>query len=126
MAKLKLNEVNDRAIKQWKQSTPTSSITHKTKEKKVSNGLCRPPQVRDIRTRGKSCTQVVFIKKHGRYLEQAIEQAAPKYGYAGGCNDLSEISPEKAKQIKAIDRALDSLHSSKPQGNTVCLCGLKH
>ena len=123
---LKLNEVNDQAIKQWKQSTPQSPVTHKTKEKKVSNGLCRPPQVKDIRARGKSCTQVVFMKKHGRYLEQAIEQAAPKYGYAGGVNDLSEISPEKAKQIATIDRTLESLHSNKPSGNTVCRCGLKH
>jgi len=123
---LKLNEVNDRAIKQWKQSTPQSPVTHKVKEKKVSNGLCRPPQVKDQRPRGNSCTQVVFIKKHGRYLEQEIEAAAPKYGYAGGVNNLAEIDPKKAKQIKDIDRALDSLHSSKPSGNTVCLCGLKH
>jgi len=126
MIELNLEQVNERAIKKWQTTTNTSTPQIK-KEKKLSNNLSRPPQVRDNRPRGNSCTQIIFSKKKGRYIEQRKESPSPKYGYAGGVLEETDIDPEKEKQIKALDRLSETLKASNhKEANTICKCGLKH
>ena len=123
---LNLDQVNRKAIENWKNSTTGESQPRKAKPtKSARTGNSRPPQVQLKHPRGGSCTQVIYSKKHGRYVEQTKESASANYGYTGGVNETSEISPEKLKQLESLDRMLASNNTvdSTPQ---VCRCGLKH
>jgi len=126
---MELSAINDKAIRNWKNSKSTTSTTKsiKTERSHRSKGDTRPPQVRDQRPRGNSCTEIVYSKKHGQYIEKTIEAASPKYGYAGGVNEVREVSPEKLKQIESLDRIGKALENKRFEGaNTTCRCGLKH
>ena len=127
MGNFNLREINEQAIKQWKITSTENIKTKKLfKEKNLGPKKQRPPQVRDKRPRGKRVTEIIFSKKKNRYVERIKEQPSAKWGYAQGVNEEHEISKEKLKSIRTMDKIQESLRRSKYHGvNTTCRCGCR-
>ena len=115
MDNLKLSEVNDQAIRKWKQESSQPVRTRIPKQPKESRprGDTRPPQIKDIRPMGKSLTEIIFSKKHGRYMQKTMIKASANWGYAQDTIEWSEISDEKRIAIEKIDRMQNNIKASK-------------